>query len=204
MTCLCPARWTLNGNIISTTINITAINQPVSIMLPPASQTRRRKPAWRHPGRGRSQGDRRMRRRTGGRPTADPGRQLPGHSRRLPRTRGRFDHEQQRCAHGWPSACPTKGGRLGDRTRRNRSAGLAFNTATALSCSFEGSFSAWWWSLSPQSWTGCTSGSRAGSRAPSRRTRTRLVLVPLAPATPVPGAVVPLPATRLRIHLGVR
>ena len=41
MTCLCPARWTLNGNIISTTINITAINQPVSIMLPPASQTRR-------------------------------------------------------------------------------------------------------------------------------------------------------------------
>ena len=45
MTCLCPARWTLNGNIISTTINITAINQPVSMMLPLASQARRRKPA---------------------------------------------------------------------------------------------------------------------------------------------------------------
>jgi hypothetical protein len=29
----------LNGDTISTTINITAINQPVSIMLPPASQT---------------------------------------------------------------------------------------------------------------------------------------------------------------------
>ena len=39
MTRLCPVRWTLNGNTISTTINITAINQPVSIMLPPASQT---------------------------------------------------------------------------------------------------------------------------------------------------------------------
>jgi hypothetical protein len=41
MTCLGPARRTLDGNTISTTINITAINQPVSIMLPPASQTRR-------------------------------------------------------------------------------------------------------------------------------------------------------------------
>ena len=30
---------TLNGNTINTTINITAINQPVSITLPPASQT---------------------------------------------------------------------------------------------------------------------------------------------------------------------
>ena len=33
------------------------------------------------------------------------------------------------------------------------------------------------------------------------RPRGRLVLVPLAPATPVPGPAMPLPATRLRTHL---
>ena len=123
MTCLCPARWTLNGNTISTTINITAISQPVSIMLPPASQTRR---AGSPPGAIRAEAEARAAAGCGDEQAAGRQQILAASYRAIHDAYREREAVSIMNSNGVPMAgsrCAQPRGRLGDRTRRNRSAG---------------------------------------------------------------------------------